>query len=280
MIDYHIHLENGPLTLDWLQEFWEVAQARGISEIGISEHSHKFKEFYPAFQYLTEGEGSYDYMRHWISQDFKQSLSDYTDLLLQAQQQGIPVKIGLEVDYLSKTEDIIRRILREYPFDFIIGSVHVVDKWGFDYYPQAWAGQNVDEAYKGYFNTLIKAASSGLFDIIGHFDVIKVFGHRNSVNVDQHIEQALQALATQGICLELSSAGLRKPVQEIYPSKQILEKAYRLQIPITIGSDAHFPQDVGADWEQLVTIANECGYREYRIFSQRQAYAKKLPKLK
>lgn len=279
MIDYHIHLENGPLTIDWLSEFWQSAEARGITEIGISEHSHKFKEFYPTFHYLTEGKDSLDYMREWIAHDFKQSLDDYIELLLSARNQGIPVKIGIEVDYLSETADLIKEILTRYPFDYIIGSVHVIGKWGFDYYPQAWEGQDVNNAYRDYYATLTEAANSGLFDIVGHFDVIKVFGHRSTVSLNDEITAALSAISNQGLCLEISSAGLRKPVKEIYPATEILEAAYQLQIPITFGSDAHYPEDVGANWEQLVSLATKTGYRECRVFANRQAYAKKLPKL-
>ena len=279
MIDYHIHLENGPLTIDWLSEFWQIAEAKGITEIGISEHCHKFKEFYPTFQYLTEGQDSFDYMKDWISKDFRQSLEDYIDLLLEARSKGIPVKIGIEVDYLTETEDLIKEIIGKYPFDYVIGSVHVIGKWGFDYFPQAWERQNINEAYRNYYATLTEAVNSGLFDIIGHFDVIKVFGHRSTLDLTAAINQTLQAIDQQGACLEISSAGLRKPVGEIYPAVDILRQAYQMQIPITIGSDAHYPEDVGDNWERLVFIARSVGYRECRIFEKRQAYAKKLPKL-
>ncbi len=278
MIDYHIHLENGPLTLDWLSKFWEQAQKRGISEIAITEHCHKFEQFYPAFEYLAEGENGYDYMRDWLSSDFQASLDDYLELLELGKQKGIPVKKGIEVDYLEQSEEVLHNILDSYAFDYILGSVHVIDKWGFDYFPEAWEGKDVDEAYQKYYETMYKAANSGLFDVMAHLDVIKVFGHKPTTNMDSYIDKVLKAMAVNKLTLEVSTAGLRKPVGEMYPTKSILQRAAALQIPITIASDAHYPEDVGADWEKATMLARRCGYREYCVFMRRESYAEKIPK--
>ena len=278
MIDYHIHLENGPLTLEWLGKFWEAAQKRGISEIGVTEHCHKFQQFKTAFAYLKEGVDSYEYMRQWLKNDFQTSLDDYLELLTKAQQKGIPVKIGLEVDYLSDTEAEIKEILSNYSFDYIIGSVHIIGKWGFDYYPQAWQNQDVYQAYKNYYAVLYDAVCCDLFDIIAHFDLIKVFGHHSSISMDQVVDTVLKAMSRRNTCMEISTAGLRKPVKEIYPTEAILQKAFTYQIPIVISSDAHYPEDVGADWERATKLARRCGYKEYRVFSQRHSFAEKLPK--
>ncbi|NLL88730.1 MAG: histidinol-phosphatase [Firmicutes bacterium] len=274
MIDYHIHLENGPYTLEWLEEFWRQAQKQGIREIGITEHCHKFSEFYPMFAPLTEGEGSYQYMRDWITQDFQHDLAQYIELLLNARSAGIPVKIGLELDYLSGMESVARRIIDQYPFDFILGSVHVIGKWGFDFAPDVWEGRDVNQAYLDYYATLDQAVDSGLFDIAAHFDLIKVWGQRPDHTLipalEALVEGILAKVAANQLSLELSSAGWRKPVGEQYPACIIIQRAADMQIPVTFASDAHYPWDVGADWKRLTEIAGRYGYQEYSVYTNRQ----------
>lgn len=274
MIDYHIHLENGPLTLEWLTQFWQTAQERGISEIGVTEHCHKFKEFYPMFAPLTQGKDSLRYMWKWIAQDFQNNLDQYIELLLDARSAGIPVKIGLELDYLSGMEAVAEKIIKQYPFDFILGSVHVIGKWGFDYAPDVWQGHDVNQAYLDYYTTLDQAVSSGLFDIVAHFDLIKVWGYRpdNTLTpaLEAKIDMILEKMAANQLSLELSSAGWRKPVKEMYPDQAIVRRAAGMQIPVTFASDAHYPHDVGADWERLVEVARQYGYGEYSVYANRR----------
>lgn len=276
MVDYHIHLENGPYKLDWLYQFWHTAKKRGLTEIGITEHCHKFKEFYPMFSYLAAEDGSYQYMHEWIKKDFQHSLEDYIDLLLRAREQGIQIKIGLEVDYLPNSSEFIHNIINQYPFDYILGSVHVIGKWGFDYAPRVWEGRDINQAYKDYYQVLAAAVNSELFDIIAHFDLIKVFGHRNTVSVESEVKNILQKMADKKLCLEISSAGIRKPINELYPAEWIIEYAAKLQVPITFASDAHYPEDVGFEWEKLVSCVKKYGYGKYTRFSQRQAFYDKI----
>jgi len=276
VIDYHMHLENGPLTLEWLRRFWETAQKRGLSEIGISEHCHKFKEFYPMFAPLTQGTDSYPFMKEWIAKDFQLDLDHYVELLLAARQEGIPVKIGLELDYLPGTEDFVQELLQQYPFDYILGSVHVIGKWGFDYAPEVWADHDVNQAYREYYAVLASAVSSGLFDIAAHLDLIKVFGHQADCLFEEAVSLVLELMAQNNLSLELSSAGLRKPVKEIYPAEWILQRAAELDIPITFASDAHYPEDVGAAFDKLMSAAKRCGISKYSVYSKRQRNLKSI----
>ena len=142
MIDYHMHLERGPFTLDYLSKFWETAQARGINEIGFTDHTHNFREFLPIYEHLLDPNVGYDYMKEWMKKDFHRTMDDYLTLLHHARDRGIPVKIGLEVDYFPEQEQRIKELLRPYAFDFISGSVHVIGQWGFDYKPECgWEGR-------------------------------------------------------------------------------------------------------------------------------------------
>ncbi len=279
MVDYHIHLENGPYNLEWLLKFWQAAEKIGIRELGITEHCHKFKEFYSLFAYLESDNEEHPYMQEWIKADFNHYLEDYINLLTEAKGKGIPIKIGLEMDYLPNSAPLVEDIINQYPFDFILGSVHIIDKWGFDYAPYAWNGKNIDDAYIDYYQTLLEAVESNLFDVIAHLDLIKVFGHRNKVSVEPAVDQVLWRMREKGLCMEISSAGIRKPVNEIYPADWIIQKAARLQIPITFASDAHYPKDVGFRWRDLVGYAIKYGYTNYTTFSCRHPNTLSLPAL-
>lgn len=279
MIDYHVHIENGPYNLEWLAKFWERAQQRGISEIGVTEHCHHFVEFKEVFSHLGAGEDSFSYMRKWLSSDFQYRLEDYFSLLSRARSAGMALKIGLEIDYLIGCEEQLAEIIDRYPFDYLLGSVHVLGKWGFDHAPHYyWEGRDIDQVYSDYYSVLTQAAQSGLFDILAHFDVIKVFGHKPQQSKMAEVEDVLRVMREKNIAIEVSTAGLRKPAGELYPAKEILEKAHEYQIPITLASDAHYPQEVGDQWERAVLLARQCGYQEYRVFNQRKSFAEKLPK--
>lgn len=279
MVDYHMHLENGPLTVEWIRKFWDQARMRGISEIGITEHCHKFREFAPLFRHLQEGPEAYSYMREWLSHDFQGSLAEYVGVLQEARASGIPLKIGLEADFFPGKERLLHDLLSAHPFDFVLGSVHTVGMWGFDYSADCgWDGRDVNQAYHDYYELLSLAAASGLFDILSHFDVIKVFGYQPSESMEADVEAVLKAVQGSGVCIEVSTAGLRKPVKEMYPAEWILAKAAERQIPITFASDAHYPEEVGQDWEKAIIAARRCGYREYRVFAGRESYAQKIPK--
>lgn len=278
MIDYHIHLERGPYTLEWVRRFWEQAESRGLTEIGITEHAHRFKEFRPVYEHLLEGVGHYPYVRSWLGGEFHYSIEEYFDLLEKARDDGMPIKVGIEADFFPSKMVLIRDILDEYSFDYILGSVHFLDKWSFDYDPKyGWAERDIDLVYLQYIAALKEAVASGMFDIMSHLDVIKVFGNRPSKDLEAEWDSLLEAIAASGLCIEISTAGLRKPVQEIYPEENLIRKAAQLHIPITIASDAHIPDDVGDQWETAVRTARQAGYTEYQIFTDRRAQSKPLP---
>ncbi|MGI6150323.1 MAG: histidinol-phosphatase [Limnochordia bacterium] len=271
MIDYHMHLERGPLTLDWLEKFWVQAESRGLQEIAITEHAHRFKEFYPVYNHLVSGDDAYPFVKEWIAKDFQLSLADYFALLEEARAAGIPVRFGLEVDYFVGREDEIRTRLAKLPLDLVLGSVHVLGKWGFDVYPDCgWAGRDADRVYREYIATLKQAVQSGLFDCMAHLDVIKVWGHRAQENLEDSWRDLLEAVARQGLSIEISTAGLRKPVGEIYPAPALIALAAQYSIPITIASDAHEPEDVGYQWEEAAALARKHGYKSITVYTQRQ----------
>lgn len=271
MIDYHMHLERGPMSLSWLKEFSDQAQKRGLQEFAITEHAHRFKEFYPVYKHLLEGDDAYAYMQDWMAKELQLSLVDYFALLEEARSEGIPVKFGIETDYFLGQEENIRSLLSDYPFDFVLGSVHFIGKWGFDYSPNhGWQGRDHDTVYREYISLLEHAVKANLFDCLAHLDVIKVFGHRPTGSLEKEWQRLLELIAMSNLAIEISTAGLRKPVGEIYPAPPLIAKAAELGIPITIASDAHEPQDVGHKWELAVELAKSHGYSAITIFEKRR----------
>ena len=185
----------------------------------------------------------------------------------------LTIRLALEVDYLPGYEDWIRGLAARHPWDYFIGSVHYVsDTWAIDD-PQKlseWNHRNADEVWTVYFERLTKAAESGFFEIIGHADLPKKFGHRPSRDCAPLYEKFLNAAQRNNCAIELNTAGLRKDCREIYPGREILRLAFQKGVPITFGSDAHAPGEVGMNFAEAVQLAREVGYRECRRFTQRK----------
>ena len=267
--DYHMHLERGPWTLEWLGRFVETARARGLSEIGFSEHPHRFREWrtlYPAN------------VPAWVDKENTQHLDSYLRLIEEARGAGLPVRCGVEWDFFPGCEAQLERAIRAHPWDYAIGSVHWLPPeepggpwWDFDNLSRAgeWAGRDVLDAYRRYFRILTQAAQSRLFDFIGHADVIKVCGHRPAEDVSDLYESAASAFASSGVCVEINTAGWRKPVGEIYPAPRFLQACRRAGVPVLINSDAHIPEDVGRDFDRAAAYAGGMGYTEVATFASR-----------
>ncbi len=249
LLDYHIHLEHGPIRTDWLKQFADVASRNGIDEIGISEHIFRFYESAPMWP-------------SWWRFPPDCSLGEYVDLIKGASHGDIPVKLGVEAEYLDGRENEIRDFLREAPWDYVIGSVHFIGEWCFDDLAREseWDDKDVNEAYRDYFALLDKAIGTGLFDIIGHPDVIKVFGRRASMDLRPLYEKVADTAAAMGVAVEVSTAGLRKPVSEMYPHPDLLGAFSRRNVPIVVSSDAHYPEHVGHEFARAVEYARAAGY--------------------
>ncbi len=266
--DYHMHLERGPWTLEWLGRFVETARARGVDEIGFSEHPHRFREC----------RAIYAPQMPWVDAQNTERLDSYLRVIEQARAAGLPVKIALEWDYLPGFEADLERAIGLHPWDYTIGSVHWLPPqageeawWGFDDPARIteWERRDVLDAYRRYFQIIAQAARTGFFDIIGHADVIKVFGYRPRQDISDLYVSAAAAFAASGVCVEINTAGWRKPVGEIYPAPEFLRAVQRAGVPVLINSDAHLPDDVGRDFVRAAAIAREAGYTEVATFAAR-----------
>ena len=181
----------------------------------------------------------------------------------------IKILLGYEVDYLEGHMDA--RVL-DADVDYLIGSVHFLEEWGFDNpeFIGVYESQNIDAIWQKYFDTIEKMAQTGHFDIVGHIDLIKVFKFLPSKPVLFFAQKALQAVKKADMTLELNGAGYRKPIGEAYPSKEILQEAYNLNIPITFGSDAHKPEQVGMFNDEIIALAKSVGYKECAVYEKRK----------
>lgn len=181
----------------------------------------------------------------------------------------IEILLGYEVDYLKGHMD--KRVLNA-NVDYLIGSVHFIDEWGFDNpeFIGRYKSENIDEIWQKYFDTVKEMAKSKLFDIVGHLDLIKVFKFMPNKNITDIAKEALLAIKKSNMVLEINGAGFRKPIGEAYPSISLLQEAYKLDIPITFGSDAHSPEQVGLFNKEIVQMAKDVGYKECVIFKKRK----------
>ncbi len=257
MIDCHIHLERGPYTIKWLNKFIETAANRGINEIYLLEHSHRFIEFIPMYEPICTYS---EYQREWFKRNNDRNLSikRYIDFIQEAKQIPYPinVKFGLEVCYFEDYEQLIKDVVGCYPFDFITGSVHWVDGFGFDHKKELWSKIDVDITYKRYFEIMQKLIESNLFTGVAHPDSIKVFGHKPSYELRDTYKKIADLLCKYNMYAE-QSGGLYLNYGkdcELGMNRVMLKVLLDKGVKILTASDAHSPNDVGANISELHNI--------------------------
>jgi histidinol-phosphatase (PHP family) len=260
IVDYHMHLRNRREEIShdtWAVEpFVETARAAGVDEIGFTEHAYYFKQ--------TRSLWTVPYQIERCVYD----LDAYVNAVLEARERGLPVKLGLEVDYVPSREDETRTLLAPYPWDYLLGSVHFIDGLGVDGEPRLLDEVGVEETWRRYFEMLARAARSGLFDSLSHPDLVKIFGARADAF---DYAAVVDAIAESGVAVEVSTAGLRKPVGELYPHPDLLEACRERAVPVTTGSDAHRPELVGRDFDRARELLRTAGYETVTVFEQRRA---------
>lgn len=265
MLDYHIHTALCRHAEGVLDEYLAEAERKGLTEIGFADH-------FPL--------GLLDYKpRTQVTMD-PEELAGYLDAVrkLGASSGKVIVKLGVEVDYLPCKEEMLREQLARYPFDYIIGSVHFMDGWDFTHpvYVEDYKTKDMGQLYRRYFELVQQACVSGLFDIIGHVDVIKKFGYRPLEKLEPLWIETARMLRETGTCIELNTAGRDAPVEEFYPDRRLLELCLAEGVSVTLGSDAHSPQQVGRYFAAAAAMLKEAGCRELVLFSRRNRTALKL----
>jgi histidinol-phosphatase (PHP family) len=258
LVDYHTHTNLCKHADGVAEDYVRKAFDLGFEEVGCSDHSP-----------LPNG---FDGEHRMSLNEFTESYLPMVDDVREKFDEKIKVRFGIEADYLPGTEQYMKKFLEESDFDFVIGSIHFLGDWGFDNFKNVRRYQEKDvyEVYVDYFKTLKDAAGSGMFDIVGHIDVVKVFGYRPDRDYDDVLRDAMKAIKENGLVVEINTAGLRKPVREVYPSMKILEIIKEMKIPLTLGSDSHTPDDVGRDFNIAIELVKEYGDGKITVFDKRQ----------
>ena len=266
LTDYHLHLrpdEPGTAAEDYFTEanvarYLEAAEEAGVGELGVSEHVYRFRDALSIWRH-----------EFWEEQA-RDDLTAYCEFV-----RSTPLRLGIEADFVPGAEDRIAALLEAHAFDYVVGSIHfigdvAVDHSGFD----AWeATGDPDRVWRRYFESLAEAARSGLFDILAHPDLVKVWGKGRPLpdrDPRFYYEPAVEAIAESGIAVELSTAGLRKPVGELYPARPLAEMCVDAGAPFALSSDAHLPEQVGFGYERALQFLDDLGVSEIAVFEGRE----------
>jgi histidinol-phosphatase (PHP family) len=270
LTDYHVHLrpdEDGTgaecyFTAANADRYRETATERGIAELGVAEHIHRFVQSLEIWEH--------PWYRHWAKDD----VDEYCDFV-----HGAGLRLGIEADYLPGHEDRVGSFLDGRPWDYVVGSVHFLRDEALDLHGEpdweawdVWRSGDPDKVWARYFETLGEAARTGMFDILAHPDLVKVWGSgvpRPDGDPRRFYERAMDGIAASDVAIEVSTAGLRKPVREIYPAADFLEMCLDAGRPVALSSDAHLPEQVGFEYERALDWLDGLGVRELAVFEGR-----------
>jgi histidinol-phosphatase (PHP family) len=267
LTDYHLHLrpdDAAASAADYFSaanadRYRAVAEERGIAELGCSEHVYRFAQALEVWQHPLWRESARDDLDAYAG-----FVREQTDL-----------RLGIEADFIVGREDRMATLLEGRDWDYVVGAVHFVGEHAVDHDGyEVWdhRSQRPDELWRRYFRTLGEAARSGLFDILAHPDLIKLWGARRPVpegDLRRFYDLAMDGIAESQIAVEVSTAGLRKPVGELYPAPAFLEMCLDAGCPVALSSDAHVPGDVGRDYDAAVELLERLGVAELAVFDRR-----------
>jgi histidinol-phosphatase (PHP family) len=244
-----------------MQRYVEHAIQAGLAELGFSDHL--FMYWLPRDQrdpVLGMAEWEHDFYIEDVERCRRQYASDIT------------IRLSTEADFIPGHEAELEAILRRYDWDYVIGSVHFLDGWGFDdsRYLSSFDAWDIDALYSRYFDLVGASAETGLFDTIGHADLVKKFGHRPAGDQSEVYARVASRFSKAGVCVEVNTAGLRKPCREIYPNPDLLRACRLGRVPITLGSDAHAPQEVASDLDAATRLMREAGYQVFMKYAARR----------
>jgi histidinol-phosphatase (PHP family) len=267
--DYHLHLRPDDLEASAAEYFTEAnaeryraaASDRGIVELGVSEHVYRFAQALSVWQHPLWREYARDDLDEYCA-----FVRERTDL-----------RLGIEADFVPGAEDRIANLLQARDFDYVVGSVHFLREGAVDDedYSVWGAARSAEDVWRRYFEAIAESARSGLFDIIAHPDLVKYWGpshreRRPQGDLRRYYEPAVAAIAEAGVAVEVSTAGLRKPAGELYPARPFLEMCLDAGVPLALSSDAHRPEDVGADYDRALAQLAELGVSELCAFARRE----------
>jgi histidinol-phosphatase (PHP family) len=285
VLDYHLHLwphheHETPLRVEQLAAYCEEAQAAGVTEVALTEHLFRFRQAESLLGGFWDdarvspalAESMADYWEFHARND----LDTYVECAQEARDAGLPLVIGLEVDYYEGRMDDVAGLLSGYPFDVLLGSVHWVGCWRFDDLDDAvsmaeWSGRDVDACWDSYTEAMEELAASGACDVLAHPDLIKVAGHIPDAP-GEWWDRIAEAASSSGMAAELSSSGWRKPVGEQFPALGLLERFVARGVPLTTASDAHHLDHVAYRADDLRALLGTVGVGELQGYRKRVPY--------
>ena len=265
LTDYHLHLrpdEDGTepgeyFTRSNFERYREAASERGIEELGVAEHVHRFSRALDVW--------THPFWRRWAVDDLDQYVGfvrEETDL-----------RLGIEADFVPGREDRMASLLDEHEWDYVVGSVHFIRDDAVDMRGEwdIWrTSGDPERIWAAYFEALGEAARTGMFDILAHPDLVKVWGDRiPDGDLRRFYDRAMDGIAESDVAIEVSTAGLRKPAGEIYPAPAFLEMCLDAGRPVALSSDAHVPGQVGYEYERAVKWLADMGVTEIAVFDRR-----------
>ncbi len=281
MLDYHLHLwphsqSDAQATVEQVAAYCDLATSRGIAEIAVTEHLFRFtqaKDRLGGFWDDLPGDALRPGMAAYWDHHARVDLDDYVEVVEAVKAAGLPVVLGLEVDYYQDRMDDVADLLDGYPFDVLLGSVHWLGTWRFDVLSDPlvvaeWDHRVIDKVWDEYTRALEELAASGVCDVLAHPDLVKITGRVPAVP-DEFYDRITEAAVRSGMAAELSSAGWRKPVGEEYPAPPLLRRFVTQGVPLTTASDAHTLPDVADRADDLRGLLAAAGVGTLRGFRQR-----------
>ena len=284
MLDYHLHLwEHGPrpldVTLEQVAAYCAQAQRHGVSEIALTEHFHRFRQVDAVFRGWWDAEPD-EHLRAGMASYWEEEqggdLDEYVEVVLAAKAEGLPVVLGLEVDFYCDRMHEVADLLAGYPVDVLLGSVHWIGAWGFDNFAEPafareWDVRTIETVWDGYTLALEELADSGTCDVLAHPDLCKITGRVPAVP-DEWYDRMAEAAARSGMAAEISAAGWRKPIGEAYPAPPLLSRFRKAGVPVTTATDAHQLERVAERQPDVRALLTDAGYDSL------QAYAARTPR--
>lgn len=274
-MDYHMHFERGSYDFDWVQGFFDAAEKRGMDEIGITEHSHGFTDFKQLYYDDLVLDDSFigSFQQQWLKKNkFKCPLSDYFKFMDELKARGKKVKTAIEVCNF-RDQAKVKAILDQYPFDYIIGSVHFLRGWAYDSseIKAEWDQHSLQDIYEWYAQEVEHLCGSGLYDALGHPFNIRLFKYIPDFDVTPYLERVATAMEKANMVVDINTGTYyRYPIAEISPYPDFMRVAKAHNLPVITTSDAHEPEDCGRYIAEAVEYAKSFGYTETIRFTQRK----------
>ncbi|PYI53760.1 histidinol-phosphatase [Paenibacillus flagellatus] len=258
--DLHTHHDRCGHAEGVIRDYIESAIEQGLQAIGISDHSPYFGDRedqpWPGIAMAKSDFASY------VAEVLKLK-EEYKD--------RIEVLLGVESDFFPEHADLYRGVYEQYPFDYIIGSVHKTEGVSI-FNRKRWKGLSNAEKVRQkeiYYDLIRQSAESGMFQILGHIDAMKGYYPEFSAIETDAVEHTLRVIGENGMAIEINTSGKTKDCGGWYPSDDILERALHYGVSVTFGSDAHVPSRVGDEFEQVKRRLKEIGYKEWVFFRQK-----------